>query len=192
MLGLSLIYVSKRGPWWPFIGLLPYRVLQNKHRIITPLAWTAQHLVSLHLKIRTTPSGKCAKLLNTCRKIHSWFLDHIISEDRYFQGNTLKEDAIGTLDGGVLCKGDKLLGLYATPHMRIHDDVFKWKHFPRSWPFARHRSPVDSPHKGQRRGALMFSLICAGTNGWANNRYASDLRRRRAHCDDIVMQSRDK
>ena len=28
----------------------------------------------------------------------------------------------------------------------------------------------DSPHKGQWRGALMFSLICAWKNGWANNR----------------------
>ena len=36
------------------------------------------------------------------------------------------------------------------------------EHFPRYWPFVRgiHRSPVNSPHKGQRRGALMFSLIC--------------------------------
>ena len=44
-----------------------------------------------------------------------------------------------------------------------HDDVIKWKHFLRYWPFVRgiHRSPVNSPHKGQWRGALMFSLICA-------------------------------
>ena len=43
-----------------------------------------------------------------------------------------------------------------------HDDVIKWKHFPRYWPFVRgiHRSQVNSPHKGQWRGALMFSLIC--------------------------------
>ena len=42
-----------------------------------------------------------------------------------------------------------------------HDDVIKWKHFPRYWPFVRgiHRPPVNSPHKGQWRGALMFSLI---------------------------------
>ena len=49
-----------------------------------------------------------------------------------------------------------------------HDDVIKWKHFPRYWPFVRgiHRSPVNSPHKGQGRGALMFSLICAWIKGW--------------------------
>ena len=48
-------------------------------------------------------------------------------------------------------------------HEKIHehDGVFKWKHFPRYWPFVPGipRSPVNSPHKGQWRGALMFSLI---------------------------------
>ena len=65
------------------------------------------------------------------------------------------------------------------------------KTFPRYWPFVRgiHRSPVNSPHKGQWRGALTFSLICAWTNGWANNREAGDLRRHRAHHD--ANRSRD-
>ena len=67
----------------------------------------------------------------------------------------------------------------------LHDDVIKWKHFPRYWPFVRgiHRSPVNSLHQGQWRGALMFSLICA----WIYNREAGDLRRRRVHCDATVM-----
>ena len=50
-----------------------------------------------------------------------------------------------------------------------------------------HRSPVNSPHKGQWRGALIFSLICAWINGWVNNREAGDLRRLRAHYDVTVM-----
>ena len=31
----------------------------------------------------------------------------------------------------------------------LHDDVIKWKHFPRYWPFVRgiHWFPVNSPHK---------------------------------------------
>ena len=37
--------------------------------------------------------------------------------------------------------------------------------------------PVNSPHKGQWRGALMFSLICVWINGWVNHREAGDLRR---------------
>ena len=71
----------------------------------------------------------------------------------------------------------------------MHDDVIKWKHFPRNWPFVReiHRSPVNFPHKGQWRGALMFSLIYAWTNDWVNNREAGDLRRQHGHYDVIVM-----
>ena len=67
--------------------------------------------------------------------------------------------------------------------------IDRWKHFPRHWPFVRgiHRSPVNFPHKGQWRGALMFSLICAWINDWVNNRKAGDLRRYRAHYDVSVM-----
>ena len=35
--------------------------------------------------------------------------------------------------------------------------------------------PVNSPHKGQWHGALMFSLICIWINGWVNNREAGDV-----------------
>ena len=62
---------------------------------------------------------------------------------------------------------------------RNHDDVITWKHFPRYWLFV--------PHKGQWRGALMFSLIYARINTWVNNRDAGDLRRHCAHYDAIVM-----
>ena len=77
------------------------------------------------------------------------------------------------------------------PYSSQHDDVIKWKHFPRYWPFVRgiHRSPVNSPHKGQWRGALMFPLICVGINGWINNREAGDLRRYCAHYDVSVMSN---
>ena len=70
-----------------------------------------------------------------------------------------------------------------------HDDVIKWKHFPRYWPFIRgiHWSPVNSPHQGQWLGALMFSLICVWINAWVNNREAGDLRRHRGHYDVNVM-----
>ena len=79
--------------------------------------------------------------------------------------------------------------LYWRLHAFTHDYVIKWKHFPRYWPFVRgiHRSPVNSAHKGQWRGALMFTLIYVWTNGWLNNREAGDLRRYRAHYDVRVM-----
>ena len=135
-----------------------------------------------------------------------------------------------------------------------HDDVIKWKQFPRYWPFARwltiiiwqvsyiqyllacqksqrstpynivkmaflesgfsavtilgggwlqspasdgppwfvrgiYRSPVISPHKGQWRGALMFSLIRVWINGCVNNSEVGDLRRHGAHYGVIVMET---
>ena len=70
-----------------------------------------------------------------------------------------------------------------------HDDVIKWKHSPCYWLFVRgiHRSPVNSPHKGQWRGALMFSLICVWIKGCENNLEVGDLRRYCAHYDVIVI-----
>ena len=72
-----------------------------------------------------------------------------------------------------------------------NNDVIKWKNLPCYWPFVRgiHRSPVNSRHKGQWRGALMLSLIIASINGWVNNCEAGDLRRHRAHYDVIVWQN---
>ena len=49
------------------------------------------------------------------------------------------------------------------------------------------RSPVKSPHKGQWRGTLMFSLICVWKNVWVNTWDAGDLRRHRTHYDVTVM-----
>ena len=73
-----------------------------------------------------------------------------------------------------------------------HDDVIKWKHFPRYWPFVRgiHRSSINSPHKGQRCGVLMFPLICAWINDWVNNHEAANLRRYRAYHDVTIMAPR--
>ena len=70
-----------------------------------------------------------------------------------------------------------------------HDVVIKWKHFPRNWPFVQgnNRSPVNSPHKSQRRRVLMFALIWAWINRWVNNCEAADLWPHRAHRDVIVM-----
>ena len=76
------------------------------------------------------------------------------------------------------------------PAAFTHDDVIKWKHFPRHWPFVQgiHRSSVNFPHKVQRRGVLMLSSICACTS-WVGNGDAGDLRRHRAHYDVPLMDS---
>ena len=108
------------------------------------------------------------------------------------KNGTLTERRVRHLERTVL--GRYLLSCHTVTWSAInlcnmHDDVIKWKHFPRYWPFVRgiHRSPVNSPHKGQWRRALMFTLICARINGWVNNREAGDLRRYRPHYDVILM-----
>ena len=62
-------------------------------------------------------------------------------------------------------------------------------HMTRYWPFVRgtHRSPVNSPQKGQWRGALMFSLIWVWINDWVNNRKPGDLRHYPGNYDVTVM-----
>ena len=73
--------------------------------------------------------------------------------------------------------------------LQFHDDVIEWKHFSRYWPFvwAIHRSLVNSPHKGQWRGALFIFFICAWINDWVNNGEAGDLRRHHAPFDVTVI-----
>ena len=53
-----------------------------------------------------------------------------------------------------------------------HEDVIKWKYFPRYWPFVR---------------GIHRSLICIWINAWVNNREAGDLRRHRSQYDVIIM-----
>ena len=57
------------------------------------------------------------------------------------------------------------------------------------WPFVRgiHRSPVNSPHKGQWRRVWCFLWAAPWINAWVNNREAGDLRRYSAHYHVIVM-----
>ena len=84
---------------------------------------------------------------------------------------------------------DGLLESNRVKLLLCHDDVIKWKYFQRYWPFVRgiHRPLVNSPHKGQWRGAFMFSLIRPWINGWVNNREASDWRRHHARYEVTVV-----
>ena len=81
--------------------------------------------------------------------------------------------------GGNLCQYyyealDNIQKISCGPLTKFYDDHHFW-------------SPVNSLHKGQWRGVLMFYLICIWINGWESNREAGDLRRYRAHYDVIVM-----
>ena len=116
--------------------------------------------------------------------------------DRHLSSSTQIDQTIlnTNFTASTLCeilKQDVSWILKRGPASDTHDDVIKWKHFPRNWPFVReiHRSPVNFPHKGQWRGALMFSFIYAWINDWVNNREAGDLRRQHGHYDVIIMKS---
>ena len=100
-------------------------------------------------------------------------------------------DAIGTgtEEPWTICHGYGAMGHHQENYGIHHDDVIKWKHFPRYWPFVRgiHRSPLNSPHKGQWRGALMFLCSAPWINGWLNNHEACDLKRHRTNYDVTVV-----
>ena len=87
----------------------------------------------------------------------------------------------------LLLKGN-IIGINRWNKSNEHDDDIKWKYFLCYWPFVWgiHQSPVNSRHKGQWRGTLIFSLICAWIDGWVNNREAGDWRCHCAHYDVIV------
>ena len=73
----------------------------------------------------------------------------------------------------------------------VHDDVNKWKHFcfliGPLWGKPTGRRWITLTKAIEWCGALMFSLIYAWTDGWANNRDARDFTRHRAHYDTSVM-----
>ena len=79
---------------------------------------------------------------------------------------------------------------------QFHDDIIKWKHFPRYWTFVQgiHPSQVNSPHKGQWPGALIFSLICA-LNKWLSKQlwgwwFEMPSRSLWCHCNVVTISLR--
>ena len=70
--------------------------------------------------------------------------------------------------------------------IKWHDDVIKWNHFPRYWPFVWgiYRSPVNSPHKAE----LWVFFYQRLNKRLSKNRDAGNLRRHRALYDVIVMR----
>ena len=139
------------------------------------LGWYTTPWIKLPFKMITL-----YEKMNQCHQNHSNF------EGRVHINVWICERPIAGLWWPYLVFTAKLWEVYS---VHLHDDVIKWKHFPHYWPFVRgiHRGPVNSLHKDQWRGALMFSLICARIKGWVNNCEAGDLRRHLAHYGVTVM-----
>ena len=72
------------------------------------------------------------------------------------------------------------------------DDVIRWKHFLRYWLLVRgiHRSPVNSPHKGQWCGGVFFDLrlnkrLSKQSWGWWFDTLLRPLWR---HCNELTLK----
>ena len=99
------------------------------------------------------------------------------------------------------CDAELWCFLWSAPEQTVektidtpHDDVIKWKHFPRNWPFVRgiHRSPVNSLHTKASDAELWCFLwsVPEQTVEKNNNRDPGDLRRHRAQYDVTVIMWR--
>ena len=183
---------DKQKPhWFGYFGLL----FDFTERAI--LTWI---YASFILRFRWVQAATCIivfpnwKICNICPRhvnqwwqrfyYHTWYkVTSKIQFYKKFLKTSLRYSNLRSLPFEMLLEKDDCICHH---NSSFHDNVIKWKHFPRYWPFARgiHRSPT----KCQWPGALMFSLVYAWTNGWANNRGAVDLRRHCAHFDVIVMQ----
>ena len=141
------------------------------------------------VKIMLDGPGDCFNIKISYHYWNSHHKDETVSQLFYLYNGkpyTWKEGLY--IETGPWCQAspDRIQGWTWRKKFMYHEEVITWKHFPRYWPFVSgiHRTPVDSPHKGQWRGSLTFSVICASTN----NRGAGNLRRNRAHYDATVMR----
>ena len=71
----------------------------------------------------------------------------------------------------------------------IHDDVTKWKNFPRYWPLCGEFTGNRWIPLAKASDAELWCLLWSPSriNNWVNNREAGYLRRHRAHYDVIVV-----
>ena len=156
------------------------------HFLITPILVCCRHILS-------------TKVSKTCENIkiyyvwhhHQYFPAYIYSRRSSKDVMVKKNNYYPTMPSYVI----KKMRLYIWSRTK-HDynfcclyQIAPWWHHLRHWSFVRgiHRSPVNSTNKGQWCGFVIFSLICAWTNGGANHWDAGDFRRHGAHYDITVM-----
>ena len=140
---------------------MEYNPYISKRNIISPhLIYHGNPAQSMYLHVWSPKDQKCSFKMSLDKKWRMWKSTHI--------GPTMEETTAGRVLASRRPSALVDQGLAMT---MVTSPV----------------TPVNSPHKGQWRGALIFSLICPRTNSWANDGGAGDLRRHRAHYDVIVM-----
>ena len=138
--------------------------------------------------------GYCPRLANTCLNLTKRLIEHPVNEhglcfshNGYSLINLIHDTTY--LDA----KQQLILSLMLTSNAIIYKTIsHKWTtsfllHVTGFFVRRIHRWSVDSPHNGQWHRTLVCSLICAWTNGRANNWDAGDSRRHHAHYDVTVM-----
>ena len=124
--------------------------------------WSATRCSSYHSARSKHPCSWCHwKNFYLVKKVNNTRIDN----DLYDVDGLVQEkrnSIVNALKLGFSCTNPSMYWcVFSIANLR--DDVIKWKHFPRYWPFVRgiHRWPANSPHKCQWRGVLTFSMICA-------------------------------
>ena len=168
---------------WIFIWMIPSRCVTA---LVGLIWWSIEIIESMWMKIKY--AIKFSLTWHHCR----------INSDQGIEGHNTFANVIAFIFT-LLFRTQQLNSTivvklwYSSSYLRMHDDVIKWEHFPRDWPFVRgiHRSPLNSPHKGQWRGVLMFSLICIWKKrlseqswGWWFETLSRSLWR---HCDGLNL-----
>ena len=138
--------------WWPFclgLNVLNVTIETQGH---AELLWRNRHCKNSNIRC-TLVGNKIVFLRNEPVKV-AWIQ---LNEDEHAY--------LISLPPGRCMKSFKKIEWICLP--AYHDKVIKWKNFPHYCPFVWgiHRSSVNSLHKGQWCGGLMFSLICTWING---------------------------
>ena len=152
------------APGWPHVGPTKLAI-----REVTLMGIGENRAISNYIWLDVLYVQRMLKLLNPCLRQTKNLLFYLVTGHKVnhlneihnlnYQKQTflsIKSEAdrcqamAQTSDNE--CRGN-ILSTRAI-YEQTHDGVIKWKHFPRDWPFVRgiHRSPVNSPHKGQWRG----------------------------------------
>ena len=149
---LPSFFIICRNVGWLFVKV-PETVHADDANTATPLSsFRSMSLKSLGIEQISQ------NIISELNQIQNWLL--VNNRHRHIKDptpNIMNSQDIGVSHFNFL---SLTIDEHANWHAHIlHDDVTKWKHFPRYWSIVQgiHRSPVIFPHKGQWRRALMFS-----------------------------------
>ena len=131
-------------------------------------------------------------ICDMCSEITLWnLLPHLLEANALDNRNPRTVDRIRKFVNQCVYKGQvfMIIVLQTRPYVDLY---WWWRHQMETFSAllaicARNSpAPLNSPHRGQWRGALTFPLICVGING-RNTREAGDLGRYCANYDVSIM-----